>query len=532
MHAKRAEDCLHFLGEAERRGLALHDVTIYNAALSACARCGEADKAFALLDKMRAAGLVPTERTYTALLNACGTTGRRDHAEAVVAQMRADGFAVGAYATASLIDCEAASARLGAGALQSAGASQSSRQALARCEALAIDARVAAPAQAAAASQGGAAGTRSAHGGAAPPAAAGRAPAAHEQSGDDGVASAGTPPAMPPGLFDAFVTPRPVFNALLAARTSLGDPRGAMTLFHAAAEHGVVPNGASYTHAVAALAATASPNGALLRPRPAPPPPPAADVAAVALAEGVGVVEETRAVGARVRPDLPRPLVSIAVALLSTRRAREAAQAVERLLLVGGGAGGGGGGGVGGRAGSSAGGARGAGGDARRSPPRRFAAPLPLPDAQAWLAAASQAALSAAAVKRFVGGAHARGGGAGGGAPHADAPPQPPQADAVQADAHGGGSEALRTAHLLWDGLAAQRARPSPATAAAYRSALRAATTAAEAAGDGVEAEELRGREAAVKSTMRSTPLVVERAPRGGVDSRADTQRASGDDAP
>ncbi len=186
------------------------DTGCYNAVVSACARCAQPERAFGVVEDMRAARLMPNTRTYSSLLNACASSGLIKRAEEVVAAMRAEGHTVDEYTHAALIDCHAvahshahaADRRESPETARAAAAGRAA--ALATCVSLAEAARDLPELQA-------------------------------------------SPRGRPGGM------PRVVLNALLGAHVALREYDAAFALFKAAEQkEGLPPSATSYRHAIAA----------------------------------------------------------------------------------------------------------------------------------------------------------------------------------------------------------------------------------------------------------------------------------------
>lgn len=209
MHGKRLSDALSFLEEMKAQGFR-PDVSCYNAIVSACARCGEPEKAFSVVSEMRGAGLRPNTRTYSSLLNACASAGLVDKAEEVVVSLRSEGHLVDEYVLAGLVDCLSVAHVREFPDVAAEGAAQAREEALRECAQLAEASR-----------------------------------ALPEPLNS----SRGRPQGLP----------RVVFNALLGAHVAMGDYPGAVSLFNAAQnQEGLKPSASTYQHAIAATLRCAS----------------------------------------------------------------------------------------------------------------------------------------------------------------------------------------------------------------------------------------------------------------------------------
>ncbi len=174
----------------------------YNAVVSACARCAQPERAFAVAAEMAAAGVAASSRTTFNLLSACASAGLSERAEALVAQLRAGGTHPDAYVHATRIDCAAREAAMQLHANDAAAAKHAAAS-LRRCAVIADEARAAA------------------------------------SGGESASASSAS-------------LPRVVFNALLGAHVTLRDYDGATALYAAAAAAGTPLSGTSHRHAIVA----------------------------------------------------------------------------------------------------------------------------------------------------------------------------------------------------------------------------------------------------------------------------------------
>ena len=107
--AAQCERALEILDEMKRRGVA-PNVFSYSAAISACEKGGRWERALALLAEMRTRGVAPDVIVYNSTISACATGARWDHALALLSEMEArGGLAPNAITFSAAIEaCDAA----------------------------------------------------------------------------------------------------------------------------------------------------------------------------------------------------------------------------------------------------------------------------------------------------------------------------------------------------------------------------------------------------------------------------------------
>jgi pentatricopeptide repeat protein len=80
------------------------DVITYNAAISACEKGGQWEKALQLLEEMQAKGVEPDVITYSATISACEKGGQWEKALQLLEEMRAKGLKPDVITSAAVID--------------------------------------------------------------------------------------------------------------------------------------------------------------------------------------------------------------------------------------------------------------------------------------------------------------------------------------------------------------------------------------------------------------------------------------------
>merc|ERR1711938_278624 len=87
------QSAVQLLESAEARYGVTPNTITYNAAISACEKGGQWERALALLDAMQAAGVAPDTITYSAAISACEKGGQWERALALLDEMQAAGVA-------------------------------------------------------------------------------------------------------------------------------------------------------------------------------------------------------------------------------------------------------------------------------------------------------------------------------------------------------------------------------------------------------------------------------------------------------